>query len=172
MRIAVIGGTGVVGRHTVETLRRSGHDTVVVARSRGVDISTGEGLDDVLNAHLLALERAPSIGFDRYIITATTPFLPEDLSDLRVNAPLVARRRVPEYEVEYARRGWKMFPSIDRVYVNDRARKDLGWCPRYDFSYVLDCLRAGVDPHSPLSRTIGSKGYHARKFLGCPYPVK
>jgi uncharacterized protein YbjT (DUF2867 family) len=48
MRIAVIGGTGVVGRHTVEALRRAGHDTVVVARSCGVDISTGEGLDDAL----------------------------------------------------------------------------------------------------------------------------
>jgi nucleoside-diphosphate-sugar epimerase len=35
MRIAVIGGTGVVGRHTVAALRRAGHDTVVVARSRG-----------------------------------------------------------------------------------------------------------------------------------------
>jgi uncharacterized protein YbjT (DUF2867 family) len=48
MRMAVIGGTGVVGRHTVEALRRAGHDTVVVARSRGVDIATGEGLDDAL----------------------------------------------------------------------------------------------------------------------------
>jgi UDP-glucose 4-epimerase len=129
-------------------------------------------LEDVVSAHLLALERAPSIGFGRYIISATTPFLLEDLFDLRVNAPLVARRRVPEYEFEYARRGWKMFPNIDRVYVNDRARKDLGWCPRYDFSYVIDCLRAGVDTRSPLSRAIGSKGYHARKFAGRPYPVE
>jgi uncharacterized protein YbjT (DUF2867 family) len=48
MRIAVIGGTGVAGRHTVEALRRAGHDTIVVARSRGVDIATGEGLDDAL----------------------------------------------------------------------------------------------------------------------------
>jgi uncharacterized protein YbjT (DUF2867 family) len=48
MRIAVIGGTGVVGRHTVDALRRSGHDTVVVARSCGIDISTGDGLDDAL----------------------------------------------------------------------------------------------------------------------------
>ena len=46
-----------------------------------------------------AIERAPLIGFGRYIITATTRFLPEDLVDLRVNAPLVVRRRVPEYEV-------------------------------------------------------------------------
>ena len=37
MRIAVIGGTGVVGHHTVEALRRAGHDIVVVARSHGVN---------------------------------------------------------------------------------------------------------------------------------------
>ena len=129
-------------------------------------------LEDVVSAHLLALEKAPSIGFGRYIISATTPFLPDDLLDLRVNAPLVVRRRVPDYEAEYARRGWKMFPGIDRVYVNERARKDLGWRPRYDFRYVLDCLRAGADPRSPLSRAVGSKGYHARKFLEGPYPVK
>jgi uncharacterized protein YbjT (DUF2867 family) len=48
MRIAVIGGTGAVGRHTVDALRRAGHDTVVAARSRGVDVSTGAGLDDAL----------------------------------------------------------------------------------------------------------------------------
>ena len=29
MRIAVLGGTGVAGRHTVEALRRAGHDTIV-----------------------------------------------------------------------------------------------------------------------------------------------
>src|SRR5262247_434270 len=44
-------------------------------------------LEDVVSAHVLALERAPSIGFGCYIISATSPFLPEDLSDLRVNAP-------------------------------------------------------------------------------------
>jgi uncharacterized protein YbjT (DUF2867 family) len=48
MRIAVIGGTGVVGRHTVEALQRAGHDVIVVARARGVDVVTGEGLDDAL----------------------------------------------------------------------------------------------------------------------------
>jgi uncharacterized protein YbjT (DUF2867 family) len=48
MRIAVIGASGVAGRHTVDALRRAGHDTVVVARSRGVDVVTGEGLDDAL----------------------------------------------------------------------------------------------------------------------------
>jgi uncharacterized protein YbjT (DUF2867 family) len=48
MRIAVIGSTGVVGRHTVEALRRAGHDTIMVARSCGFDVLTGEGLDDAL----------------------------------------------------------------------------------------------------------------------------
>jgi nucleoside-diphosphate-sugar epimerase len=129
-------------------------------------------LEDVVSAHLLALEKAPSIGFGRYIISATTPFTPDDLFDLRVNAPLVVKRRFPDYEEEYARRGWRMFPSIERVYVNERARNDLGWRPLYDFRYVLDSLKAGADPRSPLSRAVGSKGYHPRKFAEGPYPVE
>ena len=127
-------------------------------------------LEDVVSAHLLALERAPSIGFGRYIITATTPFLPEDLLDLRVNAPLVVKRRAPEYEVEYARRGWKMFPSIDRVYVNKKARRDLDWNPRYNFEYVLRRLRFNEEFRSELSITVGSKGYHTEKFVDGSYP--
>jgi UDP-glucose 4-epimerase len=128
-------------------------------------------LEDVVSAHLLAIDRAPSIGFGRYIISATTPFTREDLPELRINAPLALRRKFPDYEAEYARRGWKMFPGIERVYVNERARKDLGWNPRYDFGYVLDRLRAGQDPRSRLSIEVGAKGYHACKFTEGPYPV-
>jgi UDP-glucose 4-epimerase len=120
-------------------------------------------IEDVAAAHMLAIEKAPSIGFGRYIVSATTPFLRDDLRDLRVNAPLVVSRRVPGYEAEYARRGWRMFSEIERVYVNERARKELGWQPRYDFRYVLDRLGAGADPRSALARAVGSKGYHARK---------
>ncbi len=128
-------------------------------------------IEDVAAAHMLAIEKARSIRFGRYIISATTPFLRDDLRDLRVNAPLVVGRRVPGYEVEYARRGWRMFPEIERVYVNERARKELGWQPRYDFRYVLDRLEAGADPRSPLAQAVGSKGYHARKFAEGPYPT-
>jgi UDP-glucose 4-epimerase len=81
------------------------------------------------------------------------------------------RRRVPGYEAEYARRGWRMFPSIGRVYVNRRAREELGWRPRYDFQSILDRLAAGDDLRSPLARAIGSKGYHAEVFGDGPYPV-
>jgi uncharacterized protein YbjT (DUF2867 family) len=48
VRIAVIGGTGLVGRHAVDALARDGHEPVVAARSRGVDLSTGEGLGEAL----------------------------------------------------------------------------------------------------------------------------
>jgi uncharacterized protein YbjT (DUF2867 family) len=48
MRVAVAGGTGVVGRHAVENLEKAGHETVVLARSHGVDLTTGDGLLDAL----------------------------------------------------------------------------------------------------------------------------
>jgi hypothetical protein len=50
---------------------------------------------------------------------------------------------------------------MESVYVNDRARRELGWSPWYDFRLVLDRLAAGDDPGSPLAREIGAKGYHA-----------
>jgi UDP-glucose 4-epimerase len=115
---------------------------------------------DAADAHLLAMERAAEIGFGRYILSATTPFTRADLAALRDDAPAVVRRLFPDYEAEYARRGWRMFPSVGRVYVNARARADLGWSPRYDFRSVLDALKAGADPASPLARAIGAKGYH------------
>jgi hypothetical protein len=68
------------------------------------------------------------------------------------------RHRVPDYEAEYQRRGWKMFPSIGRVYVNERARKELAWKPRYDFNCILNRLRADETLRSPLAQIIGSKG--------------
>ena len=117
-------------------------------------------LEDVVDAHMVALAQAESIGFGRYIISATTPFLPGDLKDLRVNAPMVVKRLFPDYETEYAQRGWKMFPEIDRVYSNERARRDLGFRPKHDFRSVLERLKEGKDPRSPLTRAVGSKGYH------------
>lgn len=129
-------------------------------------------IEDVVSAHLLAARRAPVLGFRRYIVSATTPFLPEDLAELRVHAPTVVRRRVPGYEAVYAERDWKMAQGIDRVYVNQRARDELGWAPRHDFAALMGRLRAGEDIRSPLARLIGSKGYHAETFGDGPYPVE
>jgi nucleoside-diphosphate-sugar epimerase len=118
-------------------------------------------IEDVVSAHLLALERAPEIGFGRYVISATTPFTPDDLAAIRDDLPAVVHRLFPDYEDLYAHRGWRMFPSIERVYVNERARRELGWSPRYDFRHALDCLAKGADPRSPLALSIGAKGYHS-----------
>ncbi|MFE4754183.1 SDR family oxidoreductase [Streptomyces mirabilis] len=48
MRVAVAGGTGLVGRHVVEELTAAGHHPVVLARSTGVDLVSGTGLDAAL----------------------------------------------------------------------------------------------------------------------------
>ena len=117
-------------------------------------------IEDVVSAHELALERAPLTGFGRYIISATSPFTADDLTDIRNDLPTTVQRYFPDYTDIYAARGWRMFESIERVYVNERARTDLGWLPRYDFRYALDRLAEDADPFSPLTRTIGLKGYH------------
>ena len=127
---------------------------------------------DVVDAHLLAIQKAAAIGFRRYIISATTPFTHEDLRSLRGRAPEVVKRLFPAYADEYLRRGWKMFSDIERVYVNDLARSELGWQPRFDFGCVLARLRAGEDFRSPLAQAIGSKGYHEEIFAEGPYPVE
>ncbi|GAB3331222.1 NAD(P)-dependent oxidoreductase [Larkinella ripae] len=129
-------------------------------------------LEDAVSAHLLAAERAQSLRFGTYIISATTPFLPADMVDLRTDAPGVLERRVAGYKAEYDRRGWQFFSSIDRVYVNEKARRELGWQPRHDFQAVIDRLKAGGTVQSSLARQIGVKGYHATRFSEGPYPVE
>ncbi len=48
MRIAIAGGTGTVGRHTVTAAQEAGHETVVLSRSHGVNLVAGEGLEAAL----------------------------------------------------------------------------------------------------------------------------
>jgi hypothetical protein len=57
------------------------------------------------------------------------------------------------------------------VYVNERARRELGWEPRHNFGNVLDRLKANQSLLSPLAHLIGAKGYHCMEFADCPYPV-
>jgi len=128
-------------------------------------------IEDIVSAHMLAVQKAAAIGFGRYIISATSPFTPADLQQLRTDAPAVVRRYAPGYEAEYRRRGWQMLPTIERVYVNELARAQLGWQRRYDFNAILRRLSAAEDFLSPLARAVGSKGYHGEVFTEGPYPV-
>jgi nucleoside-diphosphate-sugar epimerase len=118
-------------------------------------------LADVVGAHLCAAARAAELGFGRYVISATTPFTPDDLPELAVDAPSVVNRIYPGVGDDYAGWGWRLPPTLDRVYSNARARRDLRWTPRYDFPTVVDLVRTTGDPRSPLARTVGAKGYHA-----------
>lgn len=63
MKIAIAGGTGTVGRHVTELVRRHGHEPVVLARSTGFDLLTGDGLAPALE------------GVDRVIDVVSTPTL-------------------------------------------------------------------------------------------------
>src|SRR3954447_807215 len=47
-RVAVAGGTGLVGRLVVERLGQAEKEPVVLARSLGIDLTTGDGLDEAL----------------------------------------------------------------------------------------------------------------------------
>ena len=127
-------------------------------------------IEDVVNAHLLALEKAVNIGFDKYIISASSPFLKDDLEQLNKNASIVVEGLFPEYAAVYKKLGWKMFPTIERVYVNHKAREELGWEPGYDFGYILNQLKKGEGFKSDLAILTGSKGYHhdlsERSYLG------
>jgi uncharacterized protein YbjT (DUF2867 family) len=71
MKVAVAGGTGLVGRLVVQQLTTTGHDPVVLARSRGVDLTTGEGLDEKLSgcqalidvSNVITMRKSASVAF-------------------------------------------------------------------------------------------------------------
>lgn len=148
------------------------------ARHRDANIKVNEFLHrrvdvtDVVSAHLLAAQRARDIGFGRYIISATTPFRPGDVDELRRDPAAVVARRVPGFKTCYEQLGWCVPDTIDRVYDNRAAREDLGWRPQYDFAFVIERLRQGRDHLSPLAQQIGAKGYHDQSFEEGPYPVE
>lgn len=99
-------------------------------------------VEDAAEAHVTALDRAPDLDFDTFIVSAPTPFAPEDCAALISDAPSVVARYFPDYPEIYRRRGWTMFQSIDRVYDASHAAKRLGFTCRTGFAEVLDSLHA------------------------------
>ena len=152
-------------------------DAATRARYSDANVKANEFLnrradvEDIVSAHLCAIERANEIGFGRYIVSATTPFVRSDCAKLRHDAPSLAKHYVPACADEYVRRGWTLPEGLERVYDNARARDELGWLPKYDFARVVETLHARDDFRSPLAQSIGSKGYHDEVFAEGPYPV-
>lgn len=98
-------------------------------------------VEDAAQAHVAALAKAPEIGFDTFIVSAMTPFSRGDRAALIADAPSVVARYFPDYPALYARRGWTMFQSIDRIYDASKAARKLGFICETGFKEVLDSLR-------------------------------
>src|SRR5262249_55835703 len=97
-------------------------------------------VEDAAQAHVVALEKAPELGFDTLIISSMTPFSKADCPELLADAPSVVARYFPDYRAKYEKRGWTMFDSIDRVYDASRAKRVLGFACKTGFRQVLDAL--------------------------------
>ena len=109
-------------------------------------------VEDAARAHLVALERAPSVGFGSYIVSAPTPFAKEDCRDLKRDAAGVVGRLFPQAAELYAQKGWQLPPTIGRIYDASRAERELGFRCATTFETVLAALRNGDAPpfiHDP-----------------------
>ena len=96
--------------------------------------------EDAAEAHIVALAKAPALGFDTFIVSALTPFSPADVRELIADAPSVVARYFPDYRAKYEKRGWTMFGSIDRVYDAGKAARVLGFTCKTGFRQILDAL--------------------------------
>jgi UDP-glucose 4-epimerase len=101
-------------------------------------------VEDAAEAHVVALHKAPQLGFDTFIISAKTPFAPADCPHLLTDAPSVVARYFPHYRDLYAALGWTMFQSIDRVYDSSKAAERLGFVCRTGFAEKLAELQGVI----------------------------
>ena len=128
-------------------------------------------IEDAADAHLLAAERAPDLGFARFIISANTSFQEQDVTGLRKSPKDIIARDHPEAVDIYTDRGWSFPADISRVYDSRRAQQALNWQPKFDFSWACQTLQEGQEPISPLAKEVGIKGYQDQVFSDGPYPV-
>jgi len=78
MRLVVIGGTGLVGSQVVRKLAAAGHEVVAAAPDTGVDVISGEGLDQALAGAEVVVNVANSPTFD----AASLEFFGTSMSNL------------------------------------------------------------------------------------------
>ena len=97
---------------------------------RGVDAR------DVALAHALALDHEGP-AFERFIISGTTPFQPEDCAELAKDPRSVLARRAPGFLAAMDARGWPIPQAIDRVYASQKAIAELGWKPCRGWEEVM-----------------------------------
>ncbi|MET7867164.1 NAD(P)H-binding protein [Micromonospora taraxaci] len=64
MKIAVLGGTGLIGSQVVKIVRSAGHEAVPLSLSTGVDLLTGQGLTEALTGAEVVVNLTNSPTFD------------------------------------------------------------------------------------------------------------
>lgn len=98
-------------------------------------------VEDAADAHVVALDRAPAVGFEIFVLSAPTPFVRSEAEALRRAAGEVIERHFPDAPILYARLGWRLPTSIGQVYDASRIERVLGFRCATDFGRVLDALR-------------------------------
>jgi nucleoside-diphosphate-sugar epimerase len=102
-------------------------------------------VQDAARAHLVALQKAPQIGFGTFILSAPTPFSPGDCAELKADAPAVIARHFPDAAELYARHVWQLPRGIGRIYDSGLAERVMGFRCETGFAEVLAALRDGTE---------------------------
>jgi nucleoside-diphosphate-sugar epimerase len=98
-------------------------------------------VEDAARVHLVALEKAAEVGIGTYIISAPTPFRPEEAEELKRDAAAVLLRHFPQARTLYAEKGWVLPATIGRVYDSSLAERELGFRCETDFAAVLRSIQ-------------------------------
>lgn len=159
MRIAVIGATGTVGSHVVTGLAGQGVDVVKVSRAEGVDLISGDGLNEALHGVDVAID-------------ASNPFPPDDSVKLKDAFTASARHVVDSCSSEGV--GHLVFLSI--VGVENPVLQDF---PYYDAKRAQEVIVADSGVPStivkstqfhefalnPAAVTVGDDGISVQDWL-------
>lgn len=98
-------------------------------------------VEDAADAHVAALDRAPLLGFDIFVVSAPPPFDPAEAGALKRDAAAVIMRHFPDAAELFVRRGWTLPATLGRVYDPGHVERRLGFRCRTDFAAVLAALR-------------------------------
>jgi len=125
-------------------------------------------VEDAADAHVMALDRAPALGFEVFLLSAPTPFVRSEAQELKRAAAEVIERHFPDAPALYARRGWRLPTSIGRVY--DEVVSSACWvCDAQRTSAA--CWMLFAQTASSLSPT-GLLGDRREKLSQCHRPGK
>ena len=118
-------------------------------------------VEDAADAHIAALDKAPELGFEVFVVSAPTPFVRAEMGELKRNAAAVVARHFPLAAELYAKKGWQLPKSIGRVYDAGRIERVLGFRCRTDFAVILQALEEGGElpfHHDPAYVSPKEKG--------------